>query len=108
MVNAASFRGGAVAPGEIVTIFGSGFGPATLAAAQYADGQLPTSVGETRVLFDGMAAPMIYSSAGQVSAIVPYSVSGTCAGAGRIPGHRDGAGRGAGGRSGAGHLHLPQ
>jgi uncharacterized protein (TIGR03437 family) len=77
VVNAASYSGGALAPGEIVTIFGSGFGPATLAAAEYTDGQLPTSVGETRVLFDGTAAPMIYASAGQVSAIVPYAVSGS-------------------------------
>ena len=77
VVNAASFKGDAVAPGEIVTIFGSGLGPATSAAAQYTDGQLPTSTGETRVLFDGKAAPMIYSAAGQVNAIVPYSVSGT-------------------------------
>src|ERR1039458_4820567 len=77
VVNAASFKGDAVAPGEMVTIFGSGFGPATLAVAQYTDGQLPASAGETRVLFNGKAAPMIYSAAGQVSAIVPYSVSGT-------------------------------
>ncbi|MCX6632524.1 MAG: endo-1,4-beta-xylanase [Candidatus Solibacter sp.] len=77
VVNAASYRGGALAPGEIVTIFGSGFGPAAVAAAQYADGQLPTSVGETRVLFNGTPAPMIYSVAGQVSAIVPYSAGGT-------------------------------
>ena len=77
VVNAASFQGGALAPGEIVTIFGSGFGPATLAAAQYTDGQLPTSVGETRVLFDGTPAPMVYAFAGQVSAIAPYSASGT-------------------------------
>jgi adhesin/invasin len=77
VVNAASFKGDAVAPGEIVTIFGSGFGPATLAVAQYTDGQLPTSTGETRVLFNGKAAPMIYAAAGQVSAIVPYSARGT-------------------------------
>jgi len=77
VVNAASYRGDTVAPGEIVTIFGSGFGPAALVQAQYVDGQLPVSVGETRVLFDGMAAPMIYSMAGQVSAIVPYAVKGT-------------------------------
>ena len=77
VVNAASYKGDAVAPGEIVTIFGTGLGPATSAAAQYTDGQLPTSAGETRVLFNGKAAPMIYASAGQVSAIVPYSVSGT-------------------------------
>jgi uncharacterized protein (TIGR03437 family) len=77
VVNAASFRGGTIAPGEIATIYGMGFGPAALALAQYVDGQLPTSVGETRVLFDGAAAPMIYSSSGQVSAIVPYAVSGS-------------------------------
>lgn len=40
------------------------------------DGQLPTSIGDTRILFDGAAAPMIYSVKGQVSAIVPYSVRG--------------------------------
>jgi len=77
VVNAATFRGGPVAPGEIVTVFGAGLGPAALASAQYTDGRLPTSVGETRVLFDGTPAPMIYASAGQVSAIVPYSVRGS-------------------------------
>jgi len=76
VVNAASFQGGAVAPGEIVTIFGAGFGSPALAEAAYADGWLPTSVGDTRVYFDGVAAPMIYSLTGQVSAIVPYSVTG--------------------------------
>jgi uncharacterized protein (TIGR03437 family) len=77
VVNAATFINGAVAPGEMVTIFGTGLGPATLASAKYTDGRLPTSVGETRVLFDGFAAPIIYASAGQVSAIVPYSVRGS-------------------------------
>jgi uncharacterized protein (TIGR03437 family) len=33
-------------------------------------------VGETRVLFDGLPAPLLYSQAGQVSAVVPYSVAG--------------------------------
>jgi endo-1,4-beta-xylanase len=73
VVNAATFRPGPVAPGEIVTIFGTGLGPTALAAAQYTDGRLPASAGETRVLFDGTPAPMIYASAGQVSAIVPYT-----------------------------------
>ena len=77
VVNAATFRGGIVAPGEIVTIFGTGLGPAALAPAHYVDGRLPTSAGETRVLFDGMPARMIYTSAWQVSAIVPYSASGS-------------------------------
>jgi uncharacterized protein (TIGR03437 family) len=76
VVNAASFARGPVAPGEIVTIFGSGFGPAALALAAYgASGQLPQETGDTRVYFDAVTAPMIYSLTGQVSAIVPYAVS---------------------------------
>jgi uncharacterized protein (TIGR03437 family) len=78
VVNAASFARGPVAPGELVTIFGTGFGPANLALATYDPaGQLATEAGDTRVWVDGVAAPVIYSVAGQVSAIVPYSASGT-------------------------------
>lgn len=78
IVNAASFRSGPVAPGEIVTVFGRGFGPAALARAAYdASGRLPRIVADTRVLFDGLAAPMVYALAGQTSAVVPHAVSGT-------------------------------
>ncbi|MBS1877496.1 MAG: endo-1,4-beta-xylanase [Acidobacteria bacterium] len=78
VVNGASFQGGSVAPGEIVTIFGSGFGPASIAQASYgADRKLPTSVGDTKVLFDGIAAPMIYAAAGQTAAIAPYAIKTT-------------------------------
>jgi len=78
IVNAASFARGAVAPGEVITLFGSGFGPKAIQAAAYdASGRLPFTTGDTRVLFDGVAAPMIYSLEGQVSAIVPYSIAGT-------------------------------
>lgn len=77
VVSAATFSGGAVAPGLLVTIFGSGIGPAALTTAQVtSQGALATTLGETRALFDGVAAPLVYVSAGQVSAIVPYSVSG--------------------------------
>lgn len=76
-VNAASFAAGPVAPGEIVTIFGSGLGPAAGVTLQLTpDSQfLTTSLGATRVLFDGVAAPMIYASDTQVSAIVPYALA---------------------------------
>ncbi len=108
VVNAATFRGGAVAPGEIVTIFGTGLGPAALAPAQYVDGRLPTSVGETRVLFDGTPAPMIYASAGQVSAIVPYSASGSTRVQVEYQGTSDGAGPGDCGRGRTGNLCVPR
>jgi len=77
VVNAASFQGGAVAPGEIVTIFGSGIGPATLVGLQVTPSRMVDSnLADTRVLFDGVAAPLIYVSAGQLSAVVPYGVAG--------------------------------
>ncbi len=76
--NAASYAPGPVAPGEIVTIFGTGLGPATLATLQITDsGTVATNLAGTQVFFDGYAAPLIYSSATQVSVIVPYEVAGT-------------------------------
>jgi uncharacterized protein (TIGR03437 family) len=77
VVNAASFLGGAVAPGEIVTIFGAGIGPASLTGAAITiPGFLDSFIAETVVTFDGAPAPVIYVSASQTSVIVPYSVAG--------------------------------
>ena len=78
VTNAASYAEGAISPGEIVTLFGSGMGPATLTSLQLSpDGQYVTnSLAGTQVLFDGNPAPMIYASASQVSAIVPYALTG--------------------------------
>lgn len=77
ILNAASYAGSGVAPGEVVTLFGSGFGPETLATLQLnADGRSITNLlAGTRVLFDAEPAPMIYAVDGQVSAIVPYGVA---------------------------------
>jgi uncharacterized protein (TIGR03437 family) len=76
-LNAASFAGGGVSPGELVTIFGTGFGASPIAIASYgSDRYLPVEVGATRVYFDNIAAPMIYSLSQQVSAVAPYEISG--------------------------------
>ena len=70
-------KGFVVAPGEIVTIFGSNLGPAALTTGQLdANGRLATVLAGTRILFDGVAAPLIYTSPNQVSAIVPFPVAG--------------------------------
>lgn len=67
----------AVAPLEIVTLFGNGLGPATLQTGGLdSNGRLTTLVGDTRVLFDGVPAPIIYASSGQTSVIVPAEVAG--------------------------------
>ena len=77
VVSAASLKTGAVAPGEIVGVFGSALGPPRPGAAEFdAAGLLPTSFSDTRVLFDGLPAPIMYTSAGQWIAIVPYGLSG--------------------------------
>ncbi|HEY1755125.1 MAG TPA: IPT/TIG domain-containing protein [Bryobacteraceae bacterium] len=67
-----------IAPGEIVTINGVGLGPAAgiQFAVDPATGMVDSTLGGTRVLFGGVAAPILYASATQVNAIVPYEVAG--------------------------------
>ena len=76
--NAASFVLGPVSPGEIVTIFGSAIGPTNPSGLQLtANGTVSTNVASTSILFNGVAAPLLYTSASQVSAVVPYEVAGS-------------------------------
>ena len=74
VLNSASFSADALAPGQLVTIFGSNLGPDTLALASPDRGAFPTELTGTRVLFNNVSAPIIYTSAGQVSVVVPFSV----------------------------------
>ena len=77
ITNAASYANKGVAPGEIVVIFPTNVGPAALAGnALDASGKVVTTIAGTRVLFDGVAAPMIYAVKNQVSAVVPYEIAG--------------------------------
>jgi uncharacterized protein (TIGR03437 family) len=77
VVNGASHVGGAVSPGEIVTISGSNFGPGAFTGYQLDNnGFVTTSLGGVQALFDGVAAPLISAQSGQVTAVVPYEVSG--------------------------------
>ncbi len=78
VISAASYQpglAGVVAPGQIVTLFGSGLGPETLTTLQLdANNRVDTLLNGVRVLFDGTPAPLIYVSSRQLSAVVPYSV----------------------------------
>jgi uncharacterized protein (TIGR03437 family) len=77
MVDGASAQPGAVTPGKIVVLYGSRLGPVALAGASIGgDGKLATDTGGTQVLFDGVPAPILYTSSGQVAAVVPYAVDG--------------------------------
>jgi uncharacterized protein (TIGR03437 family) len=77
VVDAASYQSGTVSPGEIVALFGTGMGPAQLAGGMLtSENQFSAAVAGVTVLFDGIPAPLIYVSAGQIAAVVPYEMGG--------------------------------
>jgi IPT/TIG domain. len=77
IANAASNTPGAVAPGEIISIYGTGIGPNAAAVFQLnAQGFVPTSLSNVQVTFDGTPAPLLYVSSSQINAIVPYQIAG--------------------------------
>lgn len=98
VVNAASFKIDSpkplIAPGEILSIFGSGLGPTVLAQSAPSGGVFPTTVGTpaAKVEFGTVsgspavcgtltAAPIIFAQANQINAVAPFaltSASGQC------------------------------
>ncbi len=79
VTNAASYATGSVSPGEIITLFANDpthpIGPATPAYLTLdSNGNVATSLGGVQVTIAGYSCPMIYASASQVSAVVPYEV----------------------------------
>jgi amidase len=77
VMNYASGAAGAVAPGEMVAISGSGLGPAQAATASVTtNNHLDTVAGATRALFDGIPAPIVSAQSNQIVAVVPYGVAG--------------------------------
>jgi uncharacterized protein (TIGR03437 family) len=75
VVNAASYLAGAVAPGELLTIFGTGIGPDNLTTFPSGATTVPTSLAGTRVLFGTTPAPIFYSSANQTGIVVPFGLT---------------------------------
>ncbi len=72
VVNAASLASGQpVAPGSLVAIFGAGIGPAVGVG-----GRSQNSLSGVSVTFNGIPAPLLYVSARQINAQVPWEVSG--------------------------------
>lgn len=77
VVNAASHRPARLAPGQIITITGSGLGPAEGAsfAVDSTTNKVGTTLAGTQVFFNGLAAPILYASQSQVNTIVPYEMA---------------------------------
>ena len=72
VVNAADYyRFGPLITGEIVSIFGVNLGPIRGVAFDGSLSSAPTSLAGTRVLFNGVAAPLIYVQDRQINAVIP-------------------------------------
>src|ERR1051325_5615610 len=77
VTSGASLQTGVVAPGEVVAIFGSGMGPGNPVQFQVNAARLVgTSLAGTNVFFNGLAAPILYTSATQVSVVAPFNLTG--------------------------------
>lgn len=76
IVDGASAQATPVTPGKVTVLYGERLGPTNLANGQVSGGKVSTNAGGTQVLFDGVAAPVLYSTAGQVAVIAPYSLDG--------------------------------
>jgi uncharacterized protein (TIGR03437 family) len=79
LADAASGNSGAISPGKIVVIYGAGLGPDQLVLFPGTLSSVPKQVAGTSVAFNGISAPVIYTSATQAAAIVPYGLSGSAA-----------------------------
>lgn len=75
VVNAGSFAPftESWAPGELLTLYGSNLAPNPLTVASQVP--FPTTLDGVQVLVNGVAAPIYYTTPGQISAIVPYSAT---------------------------------
>jgi uncharacterized protein (TIGR03437 family) len=78
VANALGSQAGVVAPGEIVSIFGTGLGPDTgVTGTLGAGGSLGAALAGVSVQIGGTAAPIFYAQSGQINAQVPYEVAGS-------------------------------
>jgi len=71
IVNAASFQAGGVAPGSLISIFGSNLAAATASAPGF---PLPLSLAGTTVAVNGVPAALLYVSSSQINAQVPFEI----------------------------------
>jgi len=77
VANAASNLTGPVSGGDVVVFYGSGMGPAALSVNSVnVSGVYPSTLNGVSVTIGGYPAPILYASATQLAAVVPFEVSG--------------------------------
>jgi uncharacterized protein (TIGR03437 family) len=76
IVNSASSLTGAVAPGEMIALYGSGLGAASPAGMELdVNGVAGAYLAGTEVWFNGTPAPLLYASGNQVNTVVPFGLA---------------------------------
>ena len=74
--SAASFAVGAISPGELVTLFGSGLGPLTgVQPAASLQTPYPVQAAGTEVTFDGTPAALLWVQDSQINLVIPRSLT---------------------------------
>jgi len=71
VTNAASYSTDAIAPGSLISLFGTNLAATTAKATAT---PLPLSIADTSVTINGLVAPLLYVSPGQINAQVPFGV----------------------------------
>jgi uncharacterized protein (TIGR03437 family) len=75
VVNAASLSGGGVAPGELISIFGTDFGSPGLDTAVVRNNVLPYGLSNVNVYFNGAVGVITARTPNQINVFVPYSAA---------------------------------
>ncbi|HTR35753.1 MAG TPA: hypothetical protein VMH80_07630 [Bryobacteraceae bacterium] len=77
IVNAASLTGGTIAPGELISIFGSNFGPPGLDVSAPQNNVVPKALNNVHVYFGGLGnfGAITARTNSQINVFVPYNIA---------------------------------
>jgi uncharacterized protein (TIGR03437 family) len=71
------YGSGPIAPGELVSIYGAGFGPSQGVVPSIGPDQvIPSELAGIRVMVEGTPAPLLYVSSNQINLVAPYEIGG--------------------------------
>ena len=77
ILNSGGYQAGGVAPGSIVSVFGTNLAADEESAS---DNPLPEVLAGSRLLINGIAAPLLFAGPNQINAQIPYNIpAGTAA-----------------------------
>ena len=67
---------GTIAPVELISLYGSGIGPATAIAGQVVNGAYTSNLGGYQVAFNGIPGPLLYAGPNQFNVVAPAAIAG--------------------------------